>query len=203
MPLAPVTAVVPYRLGDSTHRLLRGYKDSPVRDVRRRYTRRLACILDSWLDERHHRLEARVGGSWDLVVTVPSSNRPTGTPVNALVDLVPSLAELHRSLLLRGPDRTDHLVPARRGFVIDSEAPFARDSRVLVVDDTFITGARAQSAVAALRIAGLRVAGVLVVGRVVAPEIGPSQAGYWTASEAERSRIVSGPGPGQRSKVTR
>ena len=38
---------------------------------------------------------------------------------------------------------------------------------VLVVDDTLITGSRAQSAAATLRIHGAHVVGILVLGRVV------------------------------------
>ena len=40
---------------------------------------------------------------------------------------------------------------------------------VLVFDDSVTTGARAQSAAAALRLAGARVVGILAVGRALAP----------------------------------
>jgi adenine/guanine phosphoribosyltransferase-like PRPP-binding protein len=39
---------------------------------------------------------------------------------------------------------------------------------VLVVDDSVVTGARAQSAAAALRLAGAEVVGVVVLGRFLA-----------------------------------
>jgi len=200
MPLAPVTAVTPYRVGDGMHRLLRGYKDAPVAEVRSICTSQLAGILRRWLSEHVDRLLARTGGPWDLVVGVPSSQRPVA-PVDALVDAVPLLARHHVSLLVRGPEPTDHLVASRRGFEVTSNGGAGcgeRGRRALVVDDSFTTGARAQSAVAALRIAGIRVAGVLVVGRVIAPDAAWWQAAYWDSVIEERraSRTVEWAGGG-------
>ena len=200
MPLAPVTAVTPYRVGDGMHRLLRGYKDAPLAEVRSIHTSQLAGILRWWLSEHGDRLLARTGGPWDLVVGVPSSQRPMA-PVDALVDAVPSLARQHLSLLVRGPEPTGHLVASRRGFAVTSNGEAGcgeRGRRALVVDDSFTTGARAQSAVAALRIAGIRVAGVLVVGRVVAPDTAWWQAAYWDSMFEERraARAVEWAGEG-------
>jgi orotate phosphoribosyltransferase len=60
-------------------------------------------------------------------------------------------------------------VAARRGFELADGVERGRleGRRVLVVDDTVITGSRAQSAAAALRIHGAHVVGILVLGRVV------------------------------------
>jgi predicted amidophosphoribosyltransferase len=182
MPLAPVTAVTAYRVGDKMHRLLRGYKDASSIDARSAYEERLAAILRRWLGEHRGSLLARTGGPWDLTTGVPSSHRPIGIPVDTLIRAVPELARTHRRLLVRGSEPTDHLVASRRGFAVapDGEpGDRARGLRALVVDDSFTTGARAQSAVAALRMAGIRVAGVLVVGRVVAPETASWQSAYW------------------------
>ena len=191
MPLAPVVAITPYRLGDGMHRLLRGYKDAPVADQRTAHTARLADILRRWLDVNTGRLQLRFRGPWNTVVTVPSSHRPAGAPVDALVATVPTLTRLRRCMLVRGPEVTDHLVASARGFTVTagvgSDALDCRARRALVVDDSFTTGARAQSAVAALRRAGIGVAGVLVVGRAVAPDSAPWQAAYWDATGAERA----------------
>jgi predicted amidophosphoribosyltransferase len=189
MPLAPVVAITPYRLGDEMHRLLRGYKDAPVADQRTAHTARLADILRRWLDVNADSLRLRFGSRWDTVVTVPSSHRPSGAPVDGLVATVPTLARLRRRVLVRGPEATDHLMASARGFTVRSGSA-TRDGpggRALVIDDSFTTGARAQSAVAVLRQAGIGVAGVLVVGRVVAPDAAPWQAAYWDATGAERA----------------
>jgi adenine/guanine phosphoribosyltransferase-like PRPP-binding protein len=194
MPLAPVTAVTPYRVGDEMHRLLRGYKDASEAEARSARTARLSGLLRRWLGNNCGRLLARTGGPWDMVVGVPSSHRP-GAPVDALVQAVPALARQHRPLLVRGREPTDHLVASRWGFVVAADgdsANWTRGDRALVVDDSFTTGARAQSAVAALRMAGLRVAGVLVVGRVVAPETAPWQAAYWRSTQDVRSAAQAG-----------
>ncbi len=185
MPLAPVTAVTSYRVGDKMHRLLRGYKDGSSADARSAYQAGLTAILRRWLGDHRGRLLNRTGGPWDLTVGVPSSHRPIGTPVDTLIPAVPDLARTHRRLLVRGTEPTDHLVASRLGFAVAPDLEVGhrgRKLRALVVDDSFTTGARAQSAVAALRLAGIRVAGVLVVGRVVAPETASWQSAYWDRS---------------------
>jgi adenine/guanine phosphoribosyltransferase-like PRPP-binding protein len=169
LPLAPVEALADYRIGDRMHRRLRGYKDAPVGDVRQAHSQALAECIETRIVEARAGLEKRFGSPWDLVVTVPSSNRPAGTPVDALVELVPALAAQHVPLLVRGSELMDHLQPARRGFEIRAsvDGDWLRRRRILVFDDSVVTGARAQSAVAAIRIAGGQVVGVLAVGRVV------------------------------------
>jgi hypothetical protein len=115
--------------------------------------------------------------------------------VDVLVQAVPALARTHRRLLVRGPEPTDHLVAARSGFTVTPDRDPGLGSRVmraLVVDDSFTTGARAQSAAAALRMAGTRVAGVLVVGRAVAPEAARWQAAYWdSTAEVRRAALAA------------
>jgi len=186
MPLAPVTAVTPYRVGDEMHRLLRGYKDASEAEARSACADRLVGLFRRWLEDHGSRLLARTGGRWDLVVGVPSSHRP-GAPVDALLRAVPALARDHRPLLVRGTEPTDHLVASRRGFeVTPGLGGGSKGDRALVVDDSFTTGARAQSAVAALRAAGIRVAGVVVVGRVVAPDSASWQAAYWDSTAGLR-----------------
>jgi len=194
MPLAPLEAVTTFRAGDALHRQLRGYKDAPVAEVRMAAIHRLAALMGEWLDAR--RPGGRLG-TWDLVVAVPSSRRPGTPPVEGLVAAVPALARgLAGGLLLRGPGRLDHLVADRRGFAVDPKAgERVAGRRVLVVDDTVVTGARAQSAVAALRSAGLRPVGVLAVGRTMAPDTAIQRAAH-RASPA-------GPGPGILSEPSR
>ena len=52
--------------------------------------------------------------------------------------------------------------------------------RLVVVDDTWVTGARARSAATALARAGARVAGIVVVGRAVDPGASTRVAAWWT-----------------------
>ncbi len=183
MPLVPVVAVTTYRLGDEMHQLLRQYKDAPVAETRRRSVGHCTLLLAAFVDQHREDLQMFSGGPWDTVVTVPSSRRPGGSPVDAVVSEVSSLAVDHRRLLVRGPGRLDHLQPSRSGFVVDSSVGSSSGvrRRVLVVDDSYTTGARAQSAATALRLAGMQVGAILVLGRVVAPRSCPWHAAFWAA----------------------
>lgn len=183
LPLVPVIPMTTYRLGDHMHRILRRYKDAPVAATRQRCTDQCARLLAAFVDRNREGIGARSGGPWDTVVTVPSSTRPGEPPVDAVVARVPALAADHRSLLVRGPGPLDHLQPSRSGFVIHPlvEPTGLGRYRVLVVDDTYTTGSRAQSAAAALRLARMRVGAILVLGRVVAPQSCPWHAAFWAA----------------------
>ncbi len=170
MPLVPLVAAVDYRVHDGMHRRLRGYKDAVVAEQRQRYRRELAGLIGPWLEASAPGLRRRFGSGWDVVTTVPSSRRPAGSPVDAVVREVPALRTLRRPLLVCGPSRTDHLVAARQGFELARgvDLSWLRGRSVLIVDDSVTTGARAQSAAAALRIGGARVPGIVVIGRAVA-----------------------------------
>jgi len=171
LPLVPVVVTADYRVGDSDHRRMRGYKDGGTAETRSRYRRELVSSLTAWTAVHGGALEGRVG-PWSVVTTVPSTRRPGPAPAEALIDGVPALADRHLRLLGRGKGALDHLQAARDGF-----APLPGVDRagldglsVLVFDDSVTTGARAQSAAAALRLAGGRVVGILAVGRALAFE---------------------------------
>ncbi|MGH9080298.1 MAG: hypothetical protein ACRDYE_09550 [Acidimicrobiales bacterium] len=170
MPLVPLVAVTDYRMGDVMHRRLRGYKDGPVAEVRAACTVRLASMLEAWLATAGSCSPAAGVVASDTVVTVPSSSRPAGAPFEAVISVSPTLARRHRPRLVRGPEPTGHLAASRRGFSVppgtDREGLAGRS--VVVLDDSVVTGARAQSAAAALRLAGADVVGVVALGRLVA-----------------------------------
>ena len=129
MPLVPLVAVAEFRSGDVLHRRLRGYKDAPVAEVRAACTARLAAMVGDWLTTGPAPAWLPTANEWDLVVTVPSSCRPEGDPVAAVVGAVAPLAGRHRPLLVRGPAPTGHLRAARQGFVLRpgrGPAPAAR-----------------------------------------------------------------------------
>ncbi len=169
-PLAPVVAVTSYRVGDTWHGRLRGYKDAPVREVRSACLAEITRAVETWFASGAAPLRSRCG-AWELVVPVPSSRRSGGAPVGRIVEAVDAFAARHRRVLTRGSGRLGHLRADPRGFAVAQDVPprSLRGRRVLVVDDTFTTGSHAQSAVATLREAGAAVAGVLVVGRALGP----------------------------------
>ena len=163
--------------------LLRGYKDDPAGESRAAYRSELAALLSAWLASSGAAFAGGGGGPWTVVTGVPSTRRPGRAPVERLIEAVPDLAAGHRRLLGRGTGTLDHLVADRSGFTVAAgvERAWLARQRVLVVDDSTVTGARAQSAAAALRLAGARVAGVLAVGRAL-PASGPEPRAPATAA---------------------
>jgi hypothetical protein len=196
MPLAPVASVTSYRVGDSVHRLLRGYKDAPVAESRRLCATALSSLVETWLSAHHDRLSARFGPPWSAVVAVPSSRRP-GAPVDVLAAMVPHLARWHRPLLVGGRGPMDHLQADRHGFEVapDVDREWLRGRRTLVFDDSLVTGARVQSAVAALRSGGACVVGALVVGRVISSYPGVTDVGLGSLPDVGSGPRVAGPIP--------
>ena len=135
-------------------------------DVARRLGAILAAILWRFLAE-HERCIAQAAKTdrFDLVTTVPSSDqgRDDHHPLRQIVgELVGPTRNRHQRLLRR----TGHDVPARTF----SELRFHAVERlhgdaVLLIDDTWTTGASAQSAAAALKAAGAGPIAAVVIGR--------------------------------------
>src|SRR6266536_285893 len=101
------------------HNLLRGYKDGPE-ELRARFLPRVAALLARFVDEH-----GKCIGHWETVTAVPSSKgRPGRHPLVRAIGMVSSMA-------------SDHAfeVATRLG-----------GRRVLLVDDTFTSGAELQSA---------------------------------------------------------
>src|SRR5207249_2354747 len=117
----------------------------------------------------HHAL--CVGGlalrSWDVVTTVPSSQkRPGPHPIEEAVLRVRALKPQFQRLLEPGPDPIGHRRASDRGFVTAGDV---RGASVLLIDDTFTTGASVQSAASALLLSDAAAVTVVVVGRVITP----------------------------------
>jgi len=169
MPLVPVVTMADYRIGDQLHRWLRGYKDAPVSDARLRCQDRVAALATRWMHDHGRMLSRRYGSGWDVVVAVPSSGRPAGAPAEAVLRRIPGLGGPLEQLLIRGSAPTGHLLSDRLGFRLAPGTDRGRlgSLRILVFDDSVVTGARAQSAAAALRLAGAPVVGILAIGRAV------------------------------------
>lgn len=110
-----------------------------------------------------------VGHGWDAVTYVPSATRPG--PEHPVRDLADQAADqsphAERIRLDPGPNieaERHNLVPDR--FVVPLEyRPSVAGRHVLVVDDTWVSGSKAQGAALALREVGARAVTVLCVGR--------------------------------------
>jgi predicted amidophosphoribosyltransferase len=164
--VAPISYSVAH---EQLHHALAGYKRAP-QPVARRLQVELAAVL--WRHLATHEpciaRAARISAArWELVTTVPSSDRERDQfhPLTQIVaELVEPTRARHRRLLRRSAKPVDP-----RAFDAEKFEPTIRldGEPVLLIDDTWTTGANAQSAAAALKTAGAGRVAMLVIGRHV------------------------------------
>lgn len=157
------------------HRALAGYKRAGGRTARRLQLE-LAAVL--WRFLAGHEACLAVAAdvpAFDLVTTVPSGDRER--------DLVHPLPEIVGQMVAPTRDRYERVLArsakplAERAFDREKCTVSRRldDACVLLVDDTWTTGASAQSAAAALLDAGAAAVAAVTVGRHVNPEWGNTE----------------------------
>jgi phosphoribosylpyrophosphate synthetase len=160
--VAPIALAVK---GEQLAHELWAYKYSPQASARRRMQIGLAAVLWRWLGT-HEVCVARASGAsqFSLVTTVPGTAEHDGDhPLEEMVSSIvgATAVRYHRLLLVdpgvgQGRDHSD-----TRFRVTESLTGEA----VLLIDDTWTTGAHAQSAASALKAAGASAVGVVVIGR--------------------------------------
>jgi hypothetical protein len=181
LPPAPVVPARLCPLPSPLYTVLLGYKESPVAEARQRFGTIVRALLRAFLLQHALRLEDAVGGPIEVVALVPSTHRPGPTAPLALVaglaDEVVGLLPAARwaPTLLRRADCPDgrpplaHMRPDPAAFTLPPpDRAGLRGARVLLLDDTYVSGARSQSAAAALQRAGAR-AVIGPLGRVLRP----------------------------------
>jgi len=151
--------------GEQLHHALFAYKRAPE-PVATHFRVHLAAVLWRFLSS-HERCVARAVGApeFPVVTTVPSNDpaQDAEHPLDGLVgELVKPTRERFRRLLARSAQPAE---PHR--FAVDRYAPTGRltGEPVLLIDDTWTTGANAQSAAAALKRAGAGPVAAIVIGR--------------------------------------
>ena len=165
-PCLDVVAPVSYSIArEQLHHALASYKRL-TGDVARRLGAEIAAVLWRHLAE-HERCVAAAAGvdGFALVTTVPSGyrGRDDQHPLRRLVaNTVGPTRERHERLLERStadvPRRTFEPEKFRARRALDGEP-------ILLIDDTWTTGASAQSAGAALKQAGAGPVAAVVIGR--------------------------------------
>jgi adenine/guanine phosphoribosyltransferase-like PRPP-binding protein len=171
-------------VGSPLYRVLRGYKDLRRAPGRRaRDLSQLASLVTAFLTVHGSCIAEAAGERWDCLTTVPSSGpHPAHHPLVELAGAIGPPAGRHLELLRRGPAATGHLRPSAEGFVAGGEAV---GLSVLVLDDTWTSGARAQSVTSALERAGARVLAIVPIARLVRPAY-LDGAWFWQRQRAER-----------------
>lgn len=150
---------------EQLHHALASYKRLSG-EVARRLAIQLAALLWRFLDA-HERCVAAAAGieHFSLVTTVPSSDgaRDEVNPLRWIVGEVATPTRKRHQRLLR---RSEVPLPAHE-FSRDkfrSARPLHGEA-ILLIDDTWTTGANAQSAAAALSVAGAGPVAAVVIGR--------------------------------------
>lgn len=161
-----VPTVVPISLeveGEQLHHALKGYKDGRDDAVRDRFAYQLAALSE--LFWRHHQtcLEP-----FDAITTVPSAHR---NAFEAVIQRSQRLTDLYRPALKRAGASGTHELDASKFTVAPGEA---EGRRIVLVDDTFTSGATVFSAARAIRAAGGLVEHIVVIGRYIKRSYPPS-----------------------------
>jgi predicted amidophosphoribosyltransferase len=154
-----------------------GYKESPVDEARRRFTARVHQLFSTFFTEHRACLIGAMGGAVDLILPVPSSSRPGRASLeraeglgDAAVTALGGEARWVPPLLQRSSGAIGHMRPNAQAFVVPGpRLSMVNRSRVLLLDDTYVSGARAQSAAAVLRLSGARAVLIVPLGRVLRP----------------------------------
>ncbi len=149
-----------------SHHVLRSYKrdDYPAR-VREQFRLQVSALLARFLWQHGGCIRTTAGEDWDVITIVPSSHGRTGPhPLEDAIRMFPFLRDQHQVLLAAGARAADHNQASDSAFTVVESVS---DRRVLLVDDTFTSGARAQSAASALQLAGAQVVAMVPIGRVI------------------------------------
>jgi predicted amidophosphoribosyltransferase len=150
---------------EQLHHVLQGYKRRTGATARR-FTLELAAVLWRHLDA-HERCIAQAAQTkaFELVTTVPSGDRERDGhhPLRRIVgELVAPTCSRYNHLLTPSNEQTAaHTFDRGRYEATRS----INGSSVLLIDDTWTTGANAQSAAAALKQAGAGAVAAVVIGR--------------------------------------
>lgn len=164
----PIELVVPislYRVGEQLWEGLRGYKYGWHAHVRERHLLRIAATLHRFMRDHAQCVHDAAGDDWDVVTVVPSKRGREDHPFERAVQLGRDLRRLYRPLLAaRHTDQIDRVYGSDDAFAAIEDVG---GQRVLLLDDTFTSGATFQSAASALSLAGANVVAGVVIGRVI------------------------------------
>ena len=182
LPLAPVEPVRLCPLPSPLYTVLLGYKESPVAEARLRFRAIVRALLVQFLLDHAGRLERSVGGPFDLVLVVPSTHRPGIAPLGLVDGLGRDVAGalpaarwapglLQRADVPDGPPPVAHMRPDPAAFSLRApDGDAVAGARALLLDDTYVSGARSQSAAAALLLGGVAATLIVPLGRVLRPD---------------------------------
>lgn len=165
----PLDLIVPislYRVGEQLHTVLKDYKRSPSERVRERHLYQVAATLHRFIRDHGSCVVSAASREWDTVTIVPSkSPRTDPHPLEKAIKLGKALGAQYEALLAPDqPEKIERVYGDIRGFKTTGDV---RGRQVLLLDDTFTSGATFQSAAARLALDGADVVAGIVIGRVI------------------------------------
>lgn len=180
VPVGGARTIVPISLVHTSqsqlYSSLRDYKSSYLSAaIRAEHSLLLAGTLQRFLRVHRSHIEEAGGVAWDAIQVVPSTRQRAGShPLEDVVRMTMFRDELVQLLTPTG-QAIDHNQPNPAAFAAVDESA---GRGVLLVDDTFTTGARVQSAASALSSEGANVAAAVPIGRVIDTSH-PTKEAFW------------------------
>lgn len=151
--------------------LLRHYKDDVSAEARTQHSNLIRRLLYVAIMKHQKCIEKQVGMSAGIRVTVPSlKHRPGVHPFTALAQAMRAVDD-SRLALKPAPGASNNRVVSASQFEIVPKRDLS-GQHILILDDTWTTGANTQSAALTLRQAGAAHVSVLVIGRWLSPVFG-------------------------------
>lgn len=182
----PVKVIVPislYEIPSQLHTVLRNYKDLSPGPARDPLVLQVAGLIGRFLRDHRQCIVRTTGVDFDAIVAVPSSGSREGThPLETAIGRLAAYRPILTTLLERGSIAIDESRHADDHAFEPTSAAGGR--RVLIVDDSLVTGARVQSAASALKRGGADVVAALVVGRVINPRFRHETQELWNRAHA-------------------
>jgi hypothetical protein len=151
--------------------LLRHYKDDVSPAARAQHAAVIRRLLYVGIIRHERCIGRRVGQPVSLRVTVPSLSRRPGVHPFAAIAAALRAVDDGRLALAASPRAVAGRVVSAAQFQVVPPRSLA-GQHVLILDDTWTTGANTQSAALTLRAAGARRVSVMVVGRWLSPTYG-------------------------------
>jgi hypothetical protein len=199
--------VVPARLcplPSALYAVLLGYKESPVAEERWHLGAVVRALCRQFLADAETHFRAAADGAVDVVVPVPSTTRAGLSPLARVAGLggevtgaVPGAAWAPSALRRARPGGAPplaHMRPQARGFTVQDGSVAVEGRRVLLLDDLYVSGSRAQSAAATLRLAGARAVVVAPLGRVLRPGRVPAHRAFLVRQARRACEASAGAG---------
>ncbi|PPJ36384.1 amidophosphoribosyltransferase [Nocardia nova] len=167
-----VTSMVYGVKSQQSGNLLRHYKDDPMPQVRERMQAIISRILFLGITLHEACIGRVVGQPVSMRVTVPSLRNRCGT--HPFADLAAAISAVDPFAELQAVNHVGDDRPIDAGLFRPNYAAAFRGHHVLVLDDTWVTGSRAQSAALAVRAGGATKVSIMTIGRWLRPTHHPT-----------------------------